>query len=80
MVVREVYILNTIVFSDFYILSWFLLLIGQDWWDNDLFFFLHQGVCKQCVVYQNTVTTRSAANGQARSRASEFCTDSEAVQ
>ena len=31
MVVMEVYILNTNVFSDFYILSWFLLLIGQDW-------------------------------------------------
>lgn len=42
--------------------------------------FLSQGICKQRVVHQNTLTARSTANGQGRFRASELCPISEAFQ
>jgi len=42
--------------------------------------FLLQGICKQCVVHQNTLTTRSTANGKTRFRASELFSNSEAFQ
>jgi hypothetical protein len=42
--------------------------------------FLSQGICKQRVVHQNTLTARSTANGQTRFRASEQCPNSEAFQ